>query len=158
MKTHSIIIFLALSALLASCSTEKKDMTAPEIVSAGEETSPLNCAEYHPGDIIQFVWAFSDDVELGSFNVEIHSNHDHHTHSTEAEDCPEHHHGEGEEEGELWIFNEDYPIPSGQTYYKTNIPIAVPANAAHGEYHFMIRVTDAAGWQQLRSLAINIEE
>jgi len=26
-----------------------------------------------------------------------------------------------------------------------------------GEYHFMIRVTDASGWQQLRSVAIHIQ-
>jgi hypothetical protein len=29
---------------------------------------------------------------------------------------------------------------------------------AEGDYHFMIRLTDKAGWQQLKALAIIIED
>ncbi|MBP5715538.1 MAG: DUF4625 domain-containing protein, partial [Bacteroidales bacterium] len=36
--------------------------------------------------------------------------------------------------------------------------IEVPANAAFGAYHFMIRVTDEAGWQQLHSVEIHVVE
>ena len=57
-----------------------------------------------------------------------------------------------------WIFNQDYPIPAGETVYEANLRIPIPADVDPGEYHFMIRVTDASGWQQLRSVSIRISE
>ena len=42
--------------------------------------------------------------------------------------------------------------------YKASVDIPIPEDAAHGDYHFMIRLTDKAGWQQIKSVAIIIEE
>ena len=38
------------------------------------------------------------------------------------------------------------------------VPQPIPADAALGDYHFMIRLTDRAGWQQLHAVAIKITE
>ncbi len=141
--------------LLYACTPDGKDLQAPEILSAGEQTCPLNCQEFTPGGLIEFAYLFRDNVELGNFNIEIHSNSDHHTHGTEAGEC-EHEHEE-EHTGtpvNPWVFNRDYPIPSGQTQYKAQVRIPIPEEVDEGEYHFMIRVTDAAGWQSIRSVAI----
>ncbi len=163
MKTNIIIPAAALAAftlLLVCCGkTKEKDMIPPEIIAVGDYTSPLNCQEFHVGGVLPFAWAFSDNEELGSFNIEIHSNHDHHTHSTEAEECPEHE--EGHNHGDPvnpWVFNKDYAIPAGTSYYEADIKIPIPEGIDPGEYHFMIRVTDISGWQEIKSVAIHIEE
>ena len=163
MKTNIIISAAALAAftlLLVCCGkTKEKDMIPPEIIAVGDYTSPLNCQEFHVGGVLPFAWAFSDNEELGSFNIEIHSNHDHHTHSTEAEECPEHE--EGHNHGDPvnpWVFNKDYAIPAGTSYYEADIKIPIPEGIDPGEYHFMIRVTDISGWQEIKSVAIHIEE
>ena len=163
MKTYIIIPAAALAAftlLLVCCGkTKEKDMIPPEIIAVGDYSSPLNCQEFHVGGVLPFAWAFSDNEELGSFNIEIHSNHDHHTHSTEAEECPEHE--EGHDHGDPvnpWVFNKDYAIPAGTSYYEADIKIPIPEGIDPGEYHFMIRVTDISGWQEIKSVAIHIEE
>jgi len=143
-----------------ACDDDEKDMTRPVITDTGIVANPINCQVYHRGEVIPFRYVFTDNVELGNYNIEIHSNHDHHTHSTEAEDCPEHE-GEGHEDAEPvnpWVFNKSYAIPAGKTVYEADLKIPIPADIDPGEYHFMIRVTDAAGWQQLRSVSIHIEE
>ena len=84
-------------------------------------------------------------------------NFDHHTHSTEAEECGEEgHEHETTTPVHPWIYNRDFTIPAGSRVYDASVPITVPAEADPGEYHFAIRVTDAAGWQQIRSLSIHI--
>ena len=107
----------------------------------------------------------TDDMALGSFNIEVHDNFDHHTHSTEGDnhegtECEDHdgeHHHDGKEEGTTWKYNESFKIDGGVTAYPINVDITVPKDARHGDYHFMIKVTDLAGWQQLKALAIKIE-
>jgi hypothetical protein len=37
------------------------------------------------------------------------------------------------------------------------VDIVVPEGVDEGDYHFMVRVTDRAGWQELRSVAIDVE-
>ena len=61
----------------------------------GITANPIDCQTYHRGDVIAFNYVFEDDTELGSFNIEIHNNFEHHTHSTsttECEDEDEHEH------------------------------------------------------------------
>ena len=113
-----------------------------------------------------------DNQELGNFNIEIHNNFDHHTHSTEADDhdhdhemgeCDddeehEHEHEHEHSEGNAWVYNRDFTIPAGQRQYDARVDIPIPADAALGDYHFMIRLTDRAGWQQLHAVAIKITE
>lgn len=154
MKNNQAISFLLLCALCA-CSgpSGDKDLVPPEIFPSGEVTSPLNCQEFPRGGVLPFSYVFSDDVELGSFNLEVHNNFDHHTHSTEAGECRQY---PVKQPVHPWIFNQDYPIPAGSTVYEADLRIPIPEDIDPGEYHFMIRVTDASGWQQLRSVSIRI--
>ena len=156
MKTKYLIILLLCA--LGACSSDK-DTSLPEILPVGESTAPLNCQVYPRGGAIFFDYLFKDDKELGAYNIEIHNNFDHHTHSTEAGEC--HHEGEEEPENEPvnpWIFNKDYPIPAGSTSFEAKQTIPVPADVDPGEYHFMIRLTDRSGWQQLKSVSIIVSE
>ena len=156
MKIKTLSKTLLLCALCACGSTSKEqDKVPPEIVPIGDYASPRNCQEFARGGTLPFAYAFGDNVELGSFNLEIHNNFDHHTHSTEAGECrPD----PAKEPVHPWIYNQDYPIPASLNYYEAAIDIPVPADIDPGEYHFMIRVTDASGWQQLRSVSIRITE
>lgn len=134
-----------------------KDMQKPVISSEGIPANPINCQQYYRGDVIPFHYILSDDEELGSYNIEIHSNFDHHTHSTESSaDC---HSGEEEHTTPVnpWVFNHDYIIAGGQKRYEARQNIDIPTDIDPGDYHFVIRVTDKTGWQQILAVEIEIE-
>ena len=152
-----------------ACSKDDdKDMTPPVISDQGITANPINCQQYHLGDIIPFHYVMTDNQELGAYNIEIHNNFDHHSHSTEADDhdhemgeCDddeEHEHEHEHSEGKAWVYNQDFTIPAGLRTYEARQNIQIPADAAPGDYHFMIRLTDRAGWQQLHSVAVIIVE
>lgn len=151
-------LFLLLSAVglmgvMVGCG-EEKDMELPEIGTEGIVASPAECDSYRWGDTIEFCYRFTDNVALGKFNLEIHSNHDHHTHSTSAEECEL---DPVRDPVNPWVYNEDFGIPEGSTDYTAHVDIVVPEGVDWGDYHFMIRLTDQAGWQQLRSVSIKIQ-
>ena len=165
-----IFIFLTFSVMIigfAACENSTKDTTPPVIDSAS--FLPADCDIYYAGDTILVHFICSDDIELGSFNIEIHSNFDHHTHGTSASSCEydEEHPDEGEEyleedhahgadEG-AWVFNQDYTMARGMTMVTVSHLIPVPEDAEEGDYHFMVRLTDRAGWQTFKAVAIHIE-
>ncbi len=166
--TMSLLTALTLTILFVSCGKTDKDESQPIITNQGITANPVNCQVYHPGDTIPFCYQFEDDVELGSFNIEVHSNSDHHSHSTESDDhgheggeCTHDHEEHAHEHAateQPWVFNQDYDIPFGQRSYLARVNIPIPKDIAEGDYHFMIRLTDRAGWQQLKAIAIIIEE
>ena len=150
----SISVVCVLCACGSSDDDDNKDMTYPEIV-ANEQSAPYDCDAYKRGSSIPFNCIFKDDTELGAYNIEIHHNFDHHTHSTSATECemdtnkqPQH----------PWTFNNDYVIPEGLHEYNASFSIPIPEDIDTGDYHFMVRVTDKAGWQQLRAMTIKIVE
>jgi hypothetical protein len=57
-----------------------------------------------------------------------------------------------------WIYNQDFTIPAGQRSFTARHDITIPANIDTGDYHFMIRLIDRAGWQQLHAVSIKIIE
>jgi hypothetical protein len=151
----SVILLCALSACSSSDDVEKKDMTYPEITDKGIVAAPINCEVYKRGEVIPFNYLFTDDTELGSYNIEIHNNFDHHTHSTSSVECPM---DAKKEPVKPWVYNQDFQIAAGQRSYNARHDIAIPADVDPGDYHFMIRLTDRAGWQQLHAVAIKISE
>ena len=153
MKTKVFVI--SLLCALGACSSPSKDTTLPDILPAGDDTAPLNCQEYPRGGAIFFDYLFTDDSELGAYNLEVHNNFDHHTHSTEAGECRQ---DAVKQPVNPWIYNQSFSIPSGSTSFEARQTIAVPSDVDPGEYHFMIRLTDRSGWQQLKSLSIRILE
>ena len=153
------ILFLAIAALLlASCSNDDdnedvKDMDKP-VIADGNTPSPIDCEVYHRGQTIAFRYTFSDNVGLGNFNLEIHNNFDHHTHSTSAGDCPL---DPKKSPVSPWVFNRSYTIPQGSKSYEAKVDIPIPEDIDPGDYHFMVRLTDMSGWQQLKAVSIKIK-
>lgn len=167
----NVIIALVLGAMVmgfAACENKSKDTTPPVIDDAS--FLPADCDIYYPGDTMDVHFVCSDDTELGNFNIEIHNNFDHHTHGTSAVDCgeegEEHHHEEGtgeehEHEHEAvegaWVYNQDFAIARGLKSDTVDLRIPVPAEALEGDYHFMLRLTDRAGWQTIKAVAVHLK-
>ena len=155
-----ITALITVSALsIISCGDsdddDNKDMQQPVISNKDIIENPIDCQVYHRGETILFHYIMTDNQELGAYNIEIHNNFDHHTHSTTSVDCemdakktPQH----------PWVYNQNYAIPSGLRSYEAKFDIPIPADIDTGDYHFMIRLTDKAGWQQIHSVAIKIAE
>ncbi len=160
MKVTSSIFFASLLLCFASCSSsddnEEKDMEKPVIEESQDpnKANPIPCQIYNRGDVIPFRYVFTDNDELGNFNIEIHNNFDHHTHGTASVDCPL---DEKKKPVNPWVYNQDYPIPSGLKTYEAKTEIQIPKDIDPGDYHFMIRVTDKAGWQQIAAISIKVK-
>ena len=154
----SLTMALILGLWACGNDDEVKDMTPPTITDTGITCNPINCQVYHRGEVIPFRYVFTDNVELGNYNIEIHSNHDHHTHSTEAVECEEHEHHEEVTPTNPWIYNQSFSIPAGSQSFSAQVDIPIPQDIDPGDYHFMIRVTDQAGNQEIKSVAIEIED
>lgn len=152
------LLFLTICVISCKHNSPAKDTTPPVISDASEDTSPTDCQSFSKGSVMPFNYLFTDNIGLGNFNIEVHNNFDHHTHSTSSVDCEEdeeHHHSDA---ATAWVFNQDYTIPEGLTSYTASFDIMVPDNVSEGSYHFMIRVTDQAGWQQIKSVDIKITD
>lgn len=151
----SFLLPLALCACGGSDDDETKDMQHPVITEQGVTANPIDCQVYHRGEVIPFSYRFTDDTELGAYNIEIHNNFDHHTHSTSSAECEM---DAQKSPVSPWVYNRDFTISSGQRQYDAKVDITIPADIDTGDYHFMVRLTDKAGWQQLKAVAIKIAE
>ena len=153
-------LYLSLTLLCALCACsssddETKDMTYPVINTTDIVAIPTDCDVFRRGEVIPFNYLFTDDTELGSYNIEIHHNFDHHTHSTSSVECPME---PIKKPVNAWVYNQDYTIPSGLRTYTASHEIKIPTDIDTGDYHFMVRLTDRAGWQQLHAVAVKIIE
>lgn len=167
MKKNVLFIALILGAMtmgFGACENKSKDTMPPVIDEAS--FLPADCDIYYLGDTIDVHFVCSDDTELGNYNIEIHSNFDHHTHGTSASDCDEDgHDGEVHEEKEheheavegAWVYNQDFAIARGRTADTVDLRITVPVDVSDGDYHFMLRLTDRAGWQSIKAVAIHLK-
>ncbi len=155
MKKNILTISLLCALCACSSSDDTKDTQQPVITEQGVTADPIDCQVYQRGQVIPFNYVFTDDTELGAYNIEIHNNFDHHTHSTSATECTM----EAQKQPvKPWVYNQDFTIPAGQQQYTARIDIPIPADIDPGDYHFMVRLTDRAGWQQLKAVAIKITE
>lgn len=153
MKKNCFLIIVLI--FLSSCGTkdDTKDMEMPTITDTNLSVCPYDCQTFHKGDTISVIYRFNDNEMLGYYNIEIHNNFDHHTHSTSAKDCDL---DAVKEPIKPWVYNKDFDIPRHTQSFVSNVQIAIPNNIDEGDYHFMIRLTDMAGWQQLKSVSIKI--
>jgi hypothetical protein len=156
MKKRSLLISFLSVILACGCrDNEAIDMQKPVIEMSVSEYFPRNCAFLKRGEIFTFKAKFSDNAELGNYNIEIHNNFDHHSHSTDSEECET---DEKKIPVNAWVFNQDYSIPAGLKEFDASNEIAIPANIDAGDYHFMVRLTDKSGWQQLIAVSVKIDE
>jgi hypothetical protein len=131
---YSVVILLV---ILSSCDDLVKDEQAPSIDISSTD----------------FKIRLTDNIELGSFSVQMHHNFDHHTHSTSATQCEM---APVKNAVNPMIFINEYPIPEKLTEYVATGTISIPTNVDTGDYHFTIRVTDASGWQNFEGISVKI--
>jgi len=142
--------------LLTGCSKNEVDidMEYPEIDLSVDGAFPVQCSELVRGQKFTFKARFSDNQALGSYSLDIHHNFDHHTHSTEVNDC-----GLDPVKTPVkpMLLLKSYEIPPGQKSYIATQELEIPADIDPGDYHFMILLTDREGWQSMKGLSIKIK-
>ncbi|PTB96826.1 hypothetical protein C9994_05555 [Marivirga lumbricoides] len=146
-------IFLTM-LFFSSCKDEVEIDTAyPEIDITFDEAFPKQCSSINKGETFTFKARFTDNMQLGGYSVDIHHNFDHHTHSTEVNECDME---AVKEPDNPFLFIQNHPIPKGKNEYIAEMEIKVPENVDSGDYHFMILLTDEEGWQTIKGLSIKI--
>ncbi len=159
MRYINILPIAMLCALCTACSSDNddRDMQPPVISTDGIVANPVDCQVYHRGDTIPFAYVFTDDHELGNFQIEVHSNADHHNHAGAAGACQ---FDEDSEPVNPWHYNPDTPftIPEGLKHYEARMLIAIPDSVDTGDYHFSIRLYDRVGWSAHLPISIKIAE
>ena len=170
-KLLTIIASALIMSAITSCDNDDDktiDTEKPQIDTSIDGASPANAATFYFGEAIPVKLLLTDNEELGSFSVNIHNNFDHHSHSTEEEGEEHHDHEEGEEhrhegeDGDAFQFTQDYTIPAGSTQFLIDTKITLPVKSDDGDeyeggdYHFMITVTDKAGFSTFKAFEIKI--
>ncbi len=150
----SLVVLLSATVLLSSCKKESADTEYPVIDVDYPGSFPKNCVDVSRGGSFTSTIRVHDNVELGSMSVEIHENFDHHTHSTDVESCPE---VPAKIPVNPFSAIVEFPLPAGQSSYTSVKDINIPAGVDTGRYHFIIRLTDKAGWQTIKGIEINIK-
>ena len=153
-KTIAVLpIFVSL--LLIGCSkNDDKDDLKPVIDLSNEDAFPVQCDTLYFGESITIRILFTDNKELGSYSLDIHNNFDHHSHSTEVEEC---HQEPIKVPVNPYVFIQDYSIPGGMTRYETDLVLDIPnGQYDEGDYHFYIRLTNKEGWSAQKGLSIKM--
>jgi len=153
MKYLRLFIILFVTVLSIKCNKDKIDDQLPKIDMLWDQASPKNCDTLYIGETNEFKAIFTDNVELGSFSIDIHNNFDHHSHSTEVEDCEL---GPVKIPVKPFVFIKEYEIPAGNTNYQANVEIFVPIGSDEGDYHFFISLTDRDGWRAERGISVKL--
>ncbi len=158
----SSIILSLLIMVLYACSTEPEvDTVKPEIDLNISGAFPVNCDTLYFGEPYVIKAKLTDNVELGSYNIDIHNNFDHHAHTTEVLSCDDLE--PIKETTNPYVFIEDFTIPEGRNEYTTNLDFTIPSTDndgneyQDGDYHFHINVTDKQGWSVQKGLSIKIK-
>ena len=155
-KLKQLALLLFIGVTIGSC---KKDETTidteyPTIDITAATAFPIQCSELTRGQKFTFRAKFTDNVALGSYSLDIHHNFDHHSHSTEINDCSM---APVKAAIKPFLFINTFQIPTGTNSYAAVDEITVPADIDPGDYHFLIKVTDKEGWQTLKGISIKIK-
>lgn len=129
--TLSLLAF-AFSLILTACDSNDADTTRPVIVL----DEPEDGAELLIGAGLHFECDFSDDVMLGSYMIEIHSNFDGHSHKAPSRAADE-----------PFFCKQSYDLSGLRNTHVHHHDVVIPANATPGTYHLVVYCTDAAGNQ-----------
>lgn len=158
MKSRGLLVScLLLAVFFSNCSkdkTEPVDTIYPEINMDFPAAFPKQCSVVKRGEKFLFKALLSDNGQLGSLNVDIHHNFDHHTHSTELLECEM---SPVKQAVKPFLLIKNIVIPAGLKSYQVNAEIEVPVDVDPGDYHFMIRLTDKEGWQTIKGLSVKIK-
>ena len=149
------IVILGMIFAFTSCDETVKDEALPEINMSGTTAFPQNCTTVYRGESFTFNALFTDNMELGSYSIEMHDNFDHHTHSTSATECEL---GAVKTPVKPFLYIEEFTIPAGKTTFTANISIFIPVDTDTGDYHFMVRLTDKSGWQTFEGISVKVTD
>lgn len=150
------VFFIITTVLLfTTACQDEKDLKVPEIDMSASDAFPVNCVTVYRGEAFNFVASFTDDIELGSYAIEIHHNFDHHSHSTSSETCTL---DEKKDAVNPWVYQKDFSIPEKQTGYRAQVSIEVPSDIDLGDYHFYVRLTDKSGWSTYEGISFKIAD
>jgi len=161
MNTSKIIILLVvLSILLNACQDDEKptiDTEKPLIDLTILDAFPTSCDTLYFDEPFIVKALLTDNVELGAFNIDIHNNFDHHTHSTEFEQCTL---GAVKTAENPYVYIQDYTLPVTNEF-TTNVSMTIPSSDGtdlydEGDYHFQIRLTDKEGWSTMKGLNVKL--
>ena len=145
-------------AVLSGCSKDSDkeaiDETYPVIDISAVNAFPKQCSVIERGSKFMLRATFSDNRELGSVSVDVHHNFDQHSHSTEVNSCEM---DAKKSAVKPFLLIQDYPLAPGLTSHVLEKEIVVPADVDPGDYHFLIRVTDRAGWQTIKGISIKLK-
>lgn len=158
MKTHIIVITILIALLSNSCedNNDKKDNELPVIDMSGPDASPISCDTLFRGETFVFQATFTDQVELGSYSLDIHHNFDlHNPHTGEIGECPP----EPEKEPlNPFVLQRSFSIPEGLQSFEATNEITVPDDVDEGDYHFTVKLTDQNGWQATYAVSVKIKD
>jgi hypothetical protein len=157
-KTILALFTVSLLSGFFSCNKEGVDKEKPQIDLTILGAFPINCDTLYFGETFTFKMLFTDNIELGSYSIDIHHNFDHHSHSTEVSECQL---DPVKAPINPFVFIDDYSIPDGLQEYETSLEITLPDGDAkgpydEGDYHFFISLTDKSGWSTQKGLSIKI--
>ncbi|MCD8539492.1 MAG: DUF4625 domain-containing protein [Leadbetterella sp.] len=141
-------------ALLPGCGSDAPEIDDIYPTISTQGLFPQPCTVLERGKTHTFTVTFSDNIELGSFNFDIHHNFNHHSHSTSVEECQE---DPVKDPVKPFTLIRDFTIPGGLKSYTASVPVAVPADVDEGDYHFRVDVTDKTGWQTIKTMSIKIK-
>ncbi|GAA4915415.1 DUF4625 domain-containing protein [Mucilaginibacter defluvii] len=155
LKILTLIIVMAL--FIAGCSKkndEKVDTEYPVIDLSANNAFPQQCSIIKRGETFIFRARLSDNVQLGSVSVDIHNNFDHHSHSTEVEECQM---GAVKTPVNPYLLIRSFSVTEDLNEMEISQTISVPADVDAGDYHFLIRLTDKEGWQTIKGISVKIQ-
>lgn len=154
-KTVTFSLSILTVLLLSNCKKDAAeiDSSYPEININASTAFPKQCSVIKRGEKFTFRALVSDNVELGALSVDIHHNFDHHSHSTDVSNCNM---DAVKTALKPYLLIKQVNIPSGQKTYEATAEFDVPADVDAGDYHFLIRLTDKAGWQTIKGISIKI--
>ncbi|TVQ91188.1 MAG: DUF4625 domain-containing protein [Bacteroidetes bacterium] len=148
------IVVLSLLLSLLSCSKTEIDDEPPVILMTEMHHFPQPCDTVYVGETFTFRATFTDNKELGAYSIDIHHNFDHHSHSTETEECELDPPKTPTEN--VFLFIQSYTIPDGLKTYDAEVDIEIPEGVDTGDYHFFLALTDKEGWQTIRGVGIKV--
>ncbi|KQO22919.1 hypothetical protein ASF10_11245 [Flavobacterium sp. Leaf82] len=154
-RTNFLVAVFICFIALASCSSDNNEIDTeyPVIDVSAANAFPIQCSEIKRGQKITFRAKFTDNTALGSYSLDIHHNFDHHTHSTEVNNCVA---DPIKKPVNPLLYINSVTIANDQKSYEAVQEITIPADIDPGDYHFMIRLTDKEGWQTIKGLSIKI--
>lgn len=157
MKVLKLTLFVISAAFLfGGCGSDDDntiDKTKPTLDIS--KSAFQNCTEVKKGVPFTFSATVSDNEALGSYSFDIHHNFDHHSHTTEAgiTECKL-----GKKKKAIKPFKsiKTFKIPNNPKEYTISQQFTVPTEYDSGDYHFMVKVVDKAGWTTLKGLSFKV--